>query len=857
MRMPIRHVAGNILWTVQGQVWAVFRVRGSGSAHASRQTKVQRLRQTETLIRQLKGESMLMSLCPAVDPASVVERMTAGVDMAASPRYRQSVAVLQAQLEELELTGRTDWLAVPLAMGRGEAFREAAAAARAEVSLQLGLLPRPVSAREEAARLEQAAHMASLWPAGIAMDPATTAEVLWIYGHSARRGLVEPVLPDRRSAERRMRGRGRGAAALGEVVLWEGGDLGTGGSQDSRRTKEAGRRQQSPFAKRWLEVSTEWGSSYQTMLTLAEMPESFAFPGSEHLAVLDGFSFPVDWVVRLQVTAGAEAEAKTRRQANELQNQRNEYDEEPSGPPAQVEKAAGGLAAFREQLTASKSEVEVRAMTTLCVWGATPQEAERRAGELTGHFSGSDYDFVRPLGAQEALWYGMLPGTRTPAVLAKYSEYLVARGFAMAGPFTGHGLGDKTGPLYGMQLSSGGVRPVFTDFTRAPRENASATAAYVGELGSGKSLAMKAAMFLVLAAGRQLPGGVKRGRVVVVDRTPRQEWVEFARACPGETECITIDDTAAISLDPLRIFTGSRAQRVTESFLTLLLNLSPLSDEGIALSEAIEAVLKERHPSMRVLLEELTNRGAAGGDAPSAMVARRLAAPRRKDLARAIFDETLPVVRNSRADSVVFSVASLQLPTQEELAGDRLEKLEFEKTFGRAVMYLVAALCREIVYADLSEFALAVFDECWWLTSSPEGMELVLELVRDGRKHNAGALFGSPDSDDIGPNNEAGRILRGLIRRKYLFRHSDEDLARRGLAFLGCNPDDPGLLELVTTQLSPSSPDMSDEEREALAGGCLHRDLAGRIGTMQITVPADAAVAQHIYSQPIQSTSAA
>ncbi|MFD7747808.1 ATP-binding protein [Streptomyces sp. NPDC059698] len=853
MRMPIRHVAGNIVWTVHGQVWAVYRVRGSGSAHASRQAKVQRLRQMETLVRQLKGESMLLSLCPAVDPASVVERMTAGVDLAASARYRQSVAVLRAQLEELELTDRTDWLAVPLALSRGEAFREAAASARAEVSLQLGLLPRPVSSREEAARLEQAAHMASLWPAGIAMDAATSAEILWIYGHSARRGLVEPVLPDRRVAERPMRGRGRGAAALGEVVLWEGG----GAAQEDGRGGARGRgRGESPFAKRWLQVSTPWGSSYQTMLTLAEMPETFAFPGSEHLAVMDKFSFPVDWVVRLQVTPGAEAEAKTRRQANELENQRQEHDEEPSGPPARVEKAASGLAAFRERLTASKSEVEVRAMTALCVWGATPQEAERRAGELVGHFAGSDYDFVRPLGEQESLWYGMLPGTRTPAVMAKYSEYLVARDFAMAGPFTGHGLGDKTGPMYGMQTSSGGARPVYTDFTRAPKENASATAAYVGELGSGKSLAMKAAMFLVLAAGRQLRGGVKRGRVVVVDRTPRQEWVEFARACPGETECITIDDTASVSLDPLRIFPGARAQRVTESFLTLLLNLSPLSDEGIALSEAIEAVLQDPRPSMRILLEELANRGAQG-DAASAMVARRLAAPRRKDLARAIFDETLPVVRNSRADSVVFSVSSLQLPTQEELKGDRLEKLEFEKTFGRAVMYLVAALCREIVYADLSEFALAVFDECWWLTSSPEGMDLALELVRDGRKHNAGALFGSPDADDIGPNSEAGRVLRGLIRRKFLFRHTDEDLARRGLAFLGCNPDDKELLETVTTRLSPSGPDMSDQEREALAGGCLHRDLAGRIGTMQIMVPADEAVAKHIYSQPIQSAGAA
>jgi hypothetical protein len=340
---------------------------------------------------------------------------------------------------------------------------------------------------------------------------------------------------------------------------------------------------------------------------------------------------------------------------------------------------------------------------------------------------------------------------------------------------------------------------------------------------------------------------------VVVDRTEQQEWVRFAEACPGETEIITIDGRAQISLDPLRIFTEpSEAQRFTESFLTLLLGLSPMSDEGIALSEAVEAVLKEPHPSMRVLVEELINRGA-GGDSFAALAARRLAAARRKDLARAVFDEALPVVRNSTADSVVFAVASLALPTKSELEAGRLEKLQFEKTFGRAVMYLIAALCRKIVYAQPDEFAVVVWDECWWLTSSPEGLDLAIELVKDGRKHNAGAWFGGHDEDDIGPaSSEKGQILRGLIPRKCLFRHTSRNLAARGLAFLGCSDQDEDLLVLVTTGLSPNRPDSSDEERAARAGECLHRDLTGRIGAMQIIIPADPEIAAAIHSQPVR-----
>ncbi|WNI34465.1 ATP-binding protein [Streptomyces sp. ITFR-6] len=864
MRLPIRHVAGNVMWTVHGQVWAVYRVAGADAAHASRRAKEQRLGQLEALVKALKGESMLLSLCPAVDPAGVVAKMTAGIDMVASPRYRQATAVLRDQLDQLELTGRTDWLAVPLPMGRGESVREAFAAARADVALQLGLLPRPVSAQEEDERLAQAQRMASVWPAGIALREATTAEVLWIYGHSARRGVLEPALPE--GAGPRMRGRGRGAAAFGQVVLAEGGNLleeldaGEGGDVSPGRG-HAGRGKRvrgNPFARRWLEATTEWGPSYQVMLALSEMPEAFAFPGSEYLTSLDAFSFPVDWVVRLHVSSGAEAEAKTRRQANELANQYNELHNENTGTgvPATVDKAVGGLEEFRERLTASRTEVEVRAMTTLCVWGGTPEEAERRAGEITGHFGGNEYSFVSPRGEQENLWYGMLPGTRTPQVMAQYAQYLVAKDFAMAGPFSGQGLGDSTGPLFGLQLAGGGVRPVLTDWERGPRENTSATAAFIGELGAGKTTAMKSAVYSVLAAGRRSRGGSKRGRVVIVDRTPRQEWLRYAQACPGETECITIDDHATVSLDPLRTFKGREAQRFTESFLTLLLGLAPMSDEGIALSEAVEAVLAEPHPSMRVLVEELTNRGASG-DPHSAMAARRLSAVRRKDLARSVFDESLPVVRGSSADALVFSVSSLTLPTKSELNSGRLDKLEFEKVFGRAVMYLIAALCRKIVYADLNEFALVVWDECWWLTSSPEGLALALELVRDGRKHGAGALFGAHDDEDIGSaDTEDGQILRGLIPRKFVFRHTDTNLARRALAFLGCNPDDEDLLALVTTGLSPNSPDLNEEERAARAGECLHRDLTGRIGAMQVSLPADEQAVAHIHSQPMTSTTA-
>lgn len=852
MQIPVRHLAGNVVWTRHGTVWAIWRVEGEGQAHASRKTRLQRLRALESLVKRLHGESMWLSLCPQVDPYAVVRQMTEGVNLEASPRYEDLAHRVLDELEQLELTARTDWLAVPLpAHNWRAAAKEMAAAARAQVAIQLGLMPAAVSGREEERRLAQAQELAAAWPASVRVRPASEAEVLWIYGHSARRGVLEPLLPDPR-APRAVRGRGRSVAAMEQVVLAQGGLE----EPDDAETEQV-REVPAPFKRRWLQVITQWGSSYQALLTLGQMPESFTFPGSEYLAGLDDFAFPVDWVMRLQVTPGKKAELKTRRKAQEVAGQAEEYAADPTGAPAKVGRADSGLAEYRERLTESSSEVEVSAMGALCVWGATAAEAEARAAEVAGWFKDNEYALARPLGEQERLWYGMLPGARTPPVMLAYRQTLLARDFCMAGPFTGSSLGDERGPLYGLQMTGGGVRPVHVDFTRGPKKKTSAAAAFIGELGSGKSTAMKTAVYMILAAGRKLRRPRSRGRTVIVDRTRRQEWVSFTQACPGSVQVVTVDAGAQVSLDPLRILTRPRpdgrgpdrgaVQRRTESFLTLLLGIRPADEIADALSEAIDEVLSKPAPSMSRLLSVVEGRAAAG-DAACRVLGRKLRKHERTDLARAVFDADLPVL-DADADAVVFSVANLQLPTQRELEHSELfAKLPTEKFFGRAALYLIAAVAQHVAFDRTEEFTAVVFDECWWLTQSPEGQDLLLELLRDGRKNNAGVLLGSHDADDIGPDTKQGRILRGLIPRRHLFRQTNKVLARRGLAFLGLDPDDEDLVELVTQDLSPLHE--STEEQAARAGECLARDLFGRIGELRVVIPLDEEAAQAIHSDP-------
>ncbi|MGW5355280.1 ATP-binding protein [Streptomyces sp. NPDC004031] len=858
MTLAIRHVAGNVLWTTYGTAWGVWRVAPANYTHTTGAAKRQRLEEVASVVKALRGEPMLLSLCPQVDPRAVVRAMTDDVDWDTSPDYIDLADRVLTQLEGLELTGRTDWLAVPLpAASASAAAAEVFLAVRADVAATLGLVPAPVGIAEQQRRIRQAQEMAAAWPAGIAMRAATEAEILWMYGHAAHRGITGPLLPDPSDAAV-PHGRGRTVAALSEVLLTEGG-RGWPGDEPAAggRRRQHGRRGRghNPFRSLHLQVDTEEGTSYQALLALAEMPRRFAFPGSEYLAALDDFDFPVDWVCRLKITDGSTMLRRTRQRARNLVHQEKEFAQEATGVPAAQTDAVADLKENRERIGASHAEVDVQAMTTLCVWGPDPGEADARARALRAHFSAADYTLTRPVGEQERLWHGMLPGARTPRIMVGYAQSLLARDFAMAMPWSGSQLGDDTGPLYGLQLTGGGTRPVLVDFSRGPATNASASAAFIGELGAGKSVGLKTAMYLVLAAGRKANWPGSRGRAAVVDRTEDREWERFAKACPGTTEVIEVDQHAKVSLDPLRIFHGAERARRAESFLTLLLGVMPMSEEGVVLSEAVAAVLTRPVPSMHLLTAELAERGAA--DPAARGLARKLAAAARKDLSRVIFDPGLPPLAASTADCVVFSVSALQLPKRSELESQyRMERLEWEKVLGRALMYLVAAMCRQITLGSRDEFAVSVFDECWWLTSSPEGQELLLELLRDGRKRNAGALLGTHDPYDIGPeDSQLGAVLRGLIPHRFLFRQRDRGLARRGLDFLGLPPDDSELLELVTTGLSPARGKQPADGAEGFdaasrLGECLYRDLHQRVGTMRVLIPADPNVERQIHSTP-------
>ncbi|MFF3207711.1 ATP-binding protein [Streptomyces sp. NPDC002962] len=871
MRVPVRHIAGHLVWSTQGSVWALYRLHPGPDAQGRREETVQgtympgpvrdeQLAKITHLMRSLSGAPRLFGLCAQVDPGEIALRMIEGIEGGETVvdglhPWVENVEAAVKLLIDQEMHRRTLWLAVPLQTERaGLRVSASLGAAWAELSPRLGMRPAPVARREVSAYREQASRVEASLAGGIAFRPASPAEIVWMIQHALHRGLAEPLLTEAENSElyggqvREGLLRSPSYADVGQVRLQEGGVdpalddaeelAGAGQIGRSGRTAWWRLKTSSPLLRRWLQVESDAGVGYQAQLALAECPPAVSQDAADLFAQLEALEFPVDYTVDLTLVPAEKARDQVRRKKNELIDQADQYDARPTGIPASLTEAARDLGELDARLSRTSVEVEVQSVTVLTVWGPTAAVCDARARALAALLGGADYRAVRPAGLQEALFTLGLPGTVRPGVVREFTQHQVSEDWALSGAFTATEVGDPNGMFLGIDLDSGTTRPVMINVADAPKVDASASMGIVGDLGAGKSVLQKLIAEAVWARG---------GCAICIDRTPVREWATFARtAAKGRVQII--DATRAkVSIDPLRMFTRPEGRHYALSYLTLQLGIGPMSTNGEVLHHAVEQAAACPEPSMhRVLqvLEELATSEAGKRQDAAATLAGLIRVVASNPLAAMVFDPTLPPVRldaSSASDMIVITTTGLKLPPQAAFANPEvLHQQPLEALIGRAVLYLIAAIARQTAFEDPERFTAVVLDELYWLTSSAEGTALVHEILHDGRKHGAGLIAGSHDAEELGPD-------RGLMAYRTLARTADRERARRGLEFLGLDPNDSELLRLVTTGLSP----VGQRGREGEFLLTCPRQNAGRI---KVVIPRIERISSSITTTPGRRT---
>lgn len=818
MRIPARYVAGNLVFTFEGTCWAVLRVEPPTYGRLPRKDKLAWHNRVSAALMSMPGESMLLGVTMPLEPDAVVAAMIDGVDIARNPRWAEVALDTLDNLTEAGISTRAHFVAfcLPAAQGAGR-LTSAAGAAMARMSQRLRMAPLPVSAAMVKAARHQADDLTKPLVGFLGDErvrPATEAEIQWLYAraslrgaaHLERRGDREVSLCDEPSlGEFTEEGpasvlTAARLAAVGEVALYEGGD-----ETDADR----------PRHRRYIRADGERATCYQTFAVLSHLPREWTFPDGrgEILAHLDESEIPVDWCVRIRPKPNTEAQFAITGQIRQLSGQFGEYEGDLAGAPESLSDAIERMRDELSTLIASPSVPELQSTFILGLGAPDLATLEERYERLRAFLEANEYTMPRPTGDQRALWGAMLPGYPLPGVCSDYTQYHLPADIAGCAPFTGSGLGDASGDLLGLNLDASG-RPVLFwagagPNTSPPDGPKSGSVGVFGRLGGGKSYAIKR-----IVAGTVDMGG----RVIVTDRTPMGEYVRLAeplQTSGHSAQVITIGAEARVCLDPLRVFEGEDRVRYGVGFLTLLTGTPPTDPQGAVLAESVRRVAQR--PGGRLgdvvadLREVAAHEDPAFAEAAS-LVALKVQVFTRGGLASLVFGDGPPV--SLEADYSVFHAPNLELPSRQALAERR--QLMPDQVFSQALLYLVTAVARHVAFSERHRFSLVVQDEGYVLSASPQGTELLDQIMRDGRKHNAALLFASHHPDDL-PER-----LQELLGSRFLFR-MDRNAAAAGLAFMGMEATEANVAAI--------------EESARQVGQCLYRDLSGRLGLLHVLPP--------------------
>ncbi len=776
--LPVRHVHDNLLFTDSGVVWALWQVKARSARHAAVATQLGMLGLAQAALLNLEGEPLLFSLSARRSREQLTDAMVGSVDVERHPAWGQATQDHAQIQHELGAYRRTHWLAMPLSSsGLKQTLRASSTAVTDRLMSSLGLPPSAIPAARLHDAVKAAAAIERDWPSTLPLQPATPAQAVWVFTHAASRGSQHvPAFPDRLDTKvpglSRVRGdvlTGARFGALHGAVVYEGGMPGDDVPENLRKV---------------LRVDTEEGTSWQCLLTASDLPDNYLAPSpkANWLAAVDELDFPVDWAVRLDVVTNEAARAKVRRALRELTDQVNEWSEEPTGAPPALAAALGTLGDLDSELSSGEQPPLLRCIVMFAVGGTTAAEAIDRGQQLRAVCRRRELVVQRPSGGQQAIWQAMQPCYLTsPAVLA-YRQFLMCRDLAAAGPFLTADVGDPTGMPLLYSSDSGTLRPVLLDLASALREGRSASIGIEGDSGSGKSWMSKSIQWNAIACGYQ---------IISIDTTHSGERATFARALDCRTRVVRADDAPQVSVDPLRLFDTVAGTTIAENYLAVMLGTSSLEAGGRALGAAVRAAAHSLERTMAMVLPELQRINKASPDPDVKKLIVALQALMDIPQAEAVFNPSLPAIDPEEVDYLLFHLPELKLPKREQLATEEgRRRLRPEQVWSQGLIYLVAAITKEIAFSS-PRITLLDWDEKWKFDSTPEGEELSLEGVRDGRKHKTAVLLADQAVRTLGSD-----AVRGLIPYRITLGHDDDALAAEAAEWLGA-ANDPAVISMI------------------------------------------------------------
>ncbi|SHE82136.1 AAA-like domain-containing protein [Seinonella peptonophila] len=543
---------------------------------------------------------------------------------------------------------------------------------------------------------------------------------------------------------------------------------------------------------------------HMAFLTISYIPDKANFPGLEWLYCLQQLSFPVEASVRTETIEYSKALSQVLNKKKELKAEDEhalESGEETSFHILNSRQEANEL---EDNLRTDKFPL-LKTSIVLCVAAENADELQIRIQLIKDLYSDMMIQVEVPYGDQWRGFNEMIPGSKQ--LIHDYVHHMDPTSVAASMVGATRQLGDGSGHLIGMSRNL----PVFFQHDRGPKDeklSMTASAAFIGSLGAGKSLGANLLAYQALLTG---------SKVLIFDpKDERAHWIDHLPELRGLTHIVTLraSEEDRGKLDPLMgVQSAGERAAAAETAKRILQFLARASDgtyEAIAIGKAVDQAIKLEQPSMMGVLQCLEG-------------LLQSMTEKRRDHLEEILDVLSYLATSGQGQLLFGNGTQGAIDLSKQLTILQVEDLqlpeESQTDFGRmsiALLMAISDFSRRFSNQSSSHFKLVLFDESWRLAKVREGRAILEELVRTGRSKNSAIYLISQNAKDM-----LGEEIRSNLGCRFVFRCRDQQEAEAACRILGIEPNDKNV----------------ETVRSLPTGTCLMSDLEKRVNELEIKIP--------------------
>jgi hypothetical protein len=546
-------------------------------------------------------------------------------------------------------------------------------------------------------------------------------------------------------------------------------------------------------------------TSFQTFIQFSDYPDDTSVPGHEVYFNLERLGYPIDIAIEAVFWDSDTAGKKLYGKNLEMIEQSNQYSGSLTGAPIDLKNAHQRSKVLEHKISEKMPLLNVS--TTLAISATDEVRLKQMRREVTESLKGY-YAVVAP-GKQREAYMQFMPVMTYG--MKNYQVPMEPKYLASTMINATVEVGERVGYYLGI-IMSGNKPPLLFNPTQAQKDNKTATTAILGNLGGGKSVLNKTIIYYMVMWG---------AKVIAIDPKDENKCFKQIPAIAKRMRQVDIG-VAGSSINPYRIANSPEATAgLVVDFLCIILNANEAGptaeNRRIAIQRAVAITMEQKIQNMETTMKafyylhtqsDLADRFKQ--EAETCFVL--LQDYKNMEISNTVFsDDDALDIKQMTDQFVNFNISKLPLPTETDMqnlgTNGRLAPL---KVFGSAIMYLIVQFAR---YATLSLskrlYKVLSIDEGWKITSSPQGADLMMEIIRMGRTYNIMPIIATQSASDL-----LDEKVRNNIGMVFMFKNKDEQEIRNCAKLLG---------------IEDCTPDFIAQVRKLRSGTCYFRDLNDRV----------------------------